>query len=321
MSAGVVAIDVGGTNLKGAAFGRDGTVMARHALPTFAVNGRAADGVRTLLRHLIADLESRGLRTAGVGIACPGMVDSGPGVVKSALNLSWTDLHLQSLLQEEFGLRVVVDHDARAGALAERAAHPGGSPSFRDFVFIPIGTGVAAAIVTGGQFVTGASAAAGEFGHVPVVPGGQPCVCGQRGCVEAYASGSSILRRYLALGGTLRSTAQIAAGTGTDQLARTVWTEAIDALATGIIGLIAAVDPATVVLGGGVAQAGAALFDPLGSRLAARLTWRPVPALSPSVLGPRAGLIGAGLLGWDRAEVSAAFCARALAGLTEARPA
>jgi glucokinase len=96
-------------------------------------------------------------------------------------------------------------------------------------------------------------------------------------------------------------------------VARRVWADAVDALATGIIGLTAVVDPAVVVLGGGVARAGAALSDPLARLLATRLTWRAVPELSSSALGSSAGLIGAGILAWG--EVKEGFAARALAEL------
>ncbi len=156
------------------------------------------------------------------------------------------------------------------------------------------------AVVAGGRLMSGAIGGAGELGHIPVVPGGRPCACGQCGCVEAYASGSSVLARYRQLGGTLGSTTEIAAATAVDHAARRVWADAIDALAVGIIVLTAVVDPALVVLGGGVARAGAVLLDPLGRVLASRLTWRAAPELSLCVLGSRAGLVGAGLLAWAR---------------------
>lgn len=304
----VIAIDVGGSTLKGAAFAQDGSILARHTMPTFAVRGDAADGVRALLRTL---LDEGGCQARGVGVACPGMVDSRNGVVRQAVNLGWTHWPLTASLREEFGLPVALEHDARAAALGERAAS-----GHEDFAFVPIGTGVSAAIVSDGRLLPGATGAAGEFGHVPVVPDGRACACGQRGCVEAYASGTSILARYRELGGDLGSVAEIAAASAaSDELARRVWEDAIDALAAGIAGLVATVDPAAIVVGGGVARAGALLLDPLAEWLKARLTWRDAPELIPSALGPSAGLIGAGILGWGTTEVAPDFAATALAAL------
>ena len=330
----VVAVDIGGTTLKGAAFDRRGRVLAARTRPTFGVCERAADSLSALVRELLDLMREQDRCPAAIGIASPGMVDTRRGIVISAVNLGWSGLPLRARLRDEFGLPVALEHDARAAALGEQAAQPG---SLRDFAFIPIGTGIAAAIVTGGQLMAGATGSAGEFGHIPVVPGGRRCACGQLGCIEAYASGPAIEARYRELGGGQRSTADIAgravrattaaaipaipattvppATTGgpggadrdaPDEGARRVWAEAIDALAAGLLGLVALTDPAAVIIGGGVAEAGAALLDPLTVALAARLTWRSHPRLLLSVLGPRAGLIGAGLCGWALAPAPSA---------------
>jgi glucokinase len=316
----VIAVDIGGTTVKGVAFGPEGSVEARLKLPTFAVRDSAVDGLRMVIGRLVAAVGPDGPRAAGIGIACAGLVDAQAGVVKRAVNLSWTQVRLRACLEDEFGLPVALENDARAAALGEQAVRDSREP-VRNFVFIPIGTGVSAAVVADGRLLRGAIGAAGELGHIPVVPAGRLCACGQRGCVEAYASGPSILAHHRELGGTLGSTAEIAAGIAADRAAGRAWADAVDALASGIITLTAVVDPAVVVLGGGVARAGAALLDPLGRMLASRLTWRAAPALSLSVLGPRAGLIGAGLLGWGTAGPDCPpgdFAANALAGLAAA---
>jgi glucokinase len=320
----VVAVDIGGTTLKGAVFDRDGHVLAVRTRPTFGVHGRAADSVSDLIRQLLDLMRGQDRCPAAVGAASPGMVDTRRGVVISAVNLDWAGLPLRARLQEEFALPVALEHDARAAALGEQAARAGGpdaaSPGpLRDFAFIPIGTGIAAAIVTGGRLVDGATGSAGEFGHIPVVPGGRPCACGQLGCIEAYASGPAIEARYTELGGGRRSAGQIAASAGQDERAGRVWASAVDALAAGLVALVALTDPAVVIIGGGVGQAGAALLDPLAEALAARLTWRAHPRLLESVLGPRAGLIGAGLCGW--AGLAAPAPANGPAGLAAAGPA
>jgi glucokinase len=326
----VVAVDIGGTTLKSAVFDRAGRVLAACTRPTFGVNDSPADSLRALLRQHLDLLRADGRHPAAVGISCPGMVDTGRGVVVSAVNLGWSGLPLRAQLTEEFGLPVSLEHDARAAALGEQAAQAcraggGGTGPLRDFAFIPIGTGIAAAIVAGGQLVTGTAGAAGEFGHIPVVPGGRQCACGQRGCIEAHASGPAVRARFQEIGGDQRSTAEIAASAGHDRRAGQVWAEAIDALTTGLVALVALTDPAAVIIGGGVARAGAALLKPLDAALSARLTWRAQPRLLLSMLGPRAGLIGAGLCGWTgpasaHPGAAASFSLTALAELAATAP-
>lgn len=312
---GVVAVDVGGTTLKGAAFHSDGSVLARLAVPTFSVGSGAEDGLRWLIRDLIRRLRSLDLRIEAIAVSSPGLVDSVSGTVRRAVNLGWSEVPLKQRLEHEFDLPVLLEHDARAGALGERAARDDGGALVEDFAFIPIGTGVACAAITSGGLIRGAGGAAGEFGHIPVVPNGRRCACGQRGCVEAYASANSIVRRYRSLGGTARSMTEIAARLAGDAIARQAWAEAMDALATGIIGITAILDPAAIVIGGGVAGAGAALLDPLRTQLAARLTWRLPPLVLGSVLGTRASLIGIGLHGWGAVESAHGFALTARSGL------
>jgi glucokinase len=213
---------------------------------------------------------------------------------------------------------VHVEHDARAGAIAERAAHSDDHRGFRDFIFIPIGTGVSAAVVTSGMLVVGATGAAGEFGHMPAIPGGDLCACGQRGCIEAYASATSILSRYAQLGGASGSTPALAAALESDALAERVWDDAVEALAIGVVSLAAVLDPATIVIGGGLSKAGDLLLAPLRSRVAERLTWRPTPRILQSVLDSEAGLVGAAILGWSGEELPDDFATEAHRGLVAA---
>lgn len=314
----VLAVDIGGTTVKGAVLDRAGSVVARRAAPTFAVPGNAFASVAALVAQLHEAAAARGRRPVGIGLASPGLVDAAAGVVTYAANLGWSGMPLRDRLQDRFGLPVALEHDARAGALAERATHPEDTAGYTDFVFVPIGTGVSAAVVSGGVLVRGGSGAAGELGHVPVVPGGEPCACGQRGCVEAYASARSVVERYRRRGGRSATSApELVACLEVDTVARQVWGEAVDALALGVAGLTAVLDPTTVVVGGGLSSAGDALLDPLERRLRDQLTWRAPPRLVRSVLGPRAGLVGTALLAWAGRPTALGFprtAARELAG-------
>jgi glucokinase len=175
---------------------------------------------------------------------------------------------------------------------------------------VPIGTGIAAAHVVDGKVFTGAHGATGEIGHIVVRPGGPPCGCGQRGCLEAIASAAAVARRYAerraqggngdeAAAGADRVAALASAG---DPVAADVWRETVDALADGLLIGIALFDPEAVVVGGGLAEAGDALLVPLADALHARLTFHREPVLRRAALGDEAGCLGAALLALDLQE-------------------
>ncbi|MFG1699423.1 ROK family protein [Nonomuraea sp. NPDC049309] len=148
-------------------------------------------------------------------------------------------------------------------------------------------------MVASGELYAGTAGWAGQIGHIPVRPDGLACGCGQRGCLAAYASGSAVAARCGMPGAedVVRLAAQ------GDARAAAVWGEAVEALALALATYTLVADPAAVVIGGGVSLAGDALVAPLRERLAARLAFRPAPAVRVSRLGPLAGLLGAGLLG------------------------
>nr|WP_281373383.1 ROK family protein [Kineococcus aurantiacus] len=286
-----MAIDVGGTTVKAAALADDGRVVVETPVPT----GRGAAAVATVraLARRLADAVGDH-RVRSVGVAVPGLVDGTSGTVRYAANLDWRDVRLGDVLRRDLQALVRVEHDARAGALAHVADGSFGPTA--SFVFVPIGTGVSAGVVVAGQVVDGA---AGEFGHVPAVPGGEPCTCGARGCVEAYASAHSLLRRYRASVPTSPpdlTAADVVARTGVDPVADRVWAEGVDALASGLIAVTALLDPDAVLLGGGVSRAGDELLRPLSRSLRVRMPWRPAPALRISPHLDRAPLTGAAAL-------------------------
>jgi glucokinase len=311
--AAALAIDIGGTTLKGAAFDRTGQLVAQKTIGTFDHNGDAFAGVLALLQALRSDALVAGFSLAGIGLASPGLVDPASGTITFAANLRWDMLPLRELLQAEFHVPVHVGHDARMGATAEQAAQASlGDDVLRHFIFIPIGTGVSAAVVTSGVLVEGVAGAAGEFGHMQVIPGGERCSCGQRGCIEAYASAASMFSRYQHRGGTLASSAQdIARTLDTDPTGALVWGDAIDALSTGIVALTAVLDPAVIVIGGGVSAAGETLLVPLRTRVAERLAWRSTPLIVRSALTSHGGLIGAALVAWSGHTLAHTFTAEA----------
>ncbi|MFE3449584.1 ROK family protein [Nonomuraea sp. NPDC059194] len=284
----VVAIDVGGTTMKGGLVS-DGTVLHAEHRPTPRAEGAAA--VIAAISAFVADLAApRGeLRPTAVGLAVPGLVTPTHAVFSAAFG--WRDVPAAAFA--DVPLPVVLGHDVRAAGEAE--LRYGAARAVPNVLFLPIGTGIAGALAINGSLYGGAAGWAGQIGHIPVHPDGLACGCGQRGCLAAYASASSIAARC----GESSAAAVLAR---TDHAARQVWDEAVDALALALATYTLLLDPAMVVIGGGLAQAGEALVGPLRTRLAARLAFRHAPRVEVSALGTQAGLLGAALLA-NRATV------------------
>lgn len=296
----VIALDVGGTWIKCGAAGPDGRLRAATRRPTGAEHGPQA--VWATVLATARELAHR-YRPVAVGVAIPGIVDERAGRSVLAANLGWQRLAVRDRLAEELGVPVALAHDVRAGGLAE--ARLGAGRGCGTFLFVPVGTGVAAAMVVDGRPLPGGHAKAGELGHLPVeLAAGEPCGCGGRGCLETIASAAAIARRYTRRTGRTGTDAKgVAARARTgDFAAVTVWREAVEALAEGLAATVTLLDPARIVIGGGLAEAGEHHLAPLRSALAARLTFQTVPEIVPAQLGPLAGCHGAALLARELAE-------------------
>lgn len=291
----VLAVDVGGTSIKAALCGRDCTVLATAARDT-----PVADGVPAVVTAICAVIEelAAGHAVSGVGLILPGVVDAAGGIARYSANIGWRELAIADQVAGRVGLPVAIEHDVRAAGLAE--ARLGAARDVSDALFIGIGTGIAAASIVDGRLVSGAANLAGEIGHLPAVPDGERCSCGQRGCTETYASAAALARRYRDQTGRPAPAAEVIrlAGQG-DPIARTVYDEALTALARALIGCILLLDPQLVVIGGGLSLAGDALLLPLAERIRAGLAWRPEVPLRPARFGDQSGRIGAALIGWQ----------------------
>lgn len=313
-----VALDVGGTGMKCALVGADGAVRHAERHPTDAGRGPDAvvETILTVAEGLAAKARADGLTPTALGIVVPGVVDTARGVAVWSANVGFRNVPLRDLASARLGLPTTLGHDVRAGGLAE--ARLGAGRDRGHVLFVAIGTGIAAAHVVAGSAATGAHGAAGELGHILVRPDGPTCGCGRPGCLEAIASASSVARRYAELTGatsdggsagksepgrTMVTAADVAARAAAgEELATRVWRETVEALADGLATAQALFDVETIVLGGGLAQAGAGLFDPLRAALRDRLTFHREPRLVPAVLGDEAGCLGAALLALDQLE-------------------
>lgn len=297
LDATVIAVDVGGTTIKGALVTTDGREVARLDRLTDAHRGptEVVRAVRSVAGELAADHT-----VLAAGLCVPGIVDTAAGVARLAANLGWHNVPLRQLVAEELGVPVVLEQDVRAATVAEVEIGLGRGTA--DLLVVVLGTGVAAGLVVGGHAVAGAGGSAGELGHLPVHPDGEPCACGQRGCVEVYASAAGIARRYAAAGGSASSTAaDIADALDRDELAVRVWTEGTRALGLALASSTLLLDPALIVLAGGLTGAGSALVGPVRTQTQAALAWRLAPPVEISPLGADAGRVGAAILAWRAA--------------------
>ncbi|MFF0578618.1 ROK family protein [Streptosporangium saharense] len=295
MSSFVVALDVGGTSMKGGVVTHSGEIAFTERRDTPRERGPAA--VVESIRSFIDDLAvAGGGDPAGVGLAVPGLVT--PNRALYSANIGWRDVKAEDFVPLD--VPVMLGHDVRTGGLGESVLGAGREVS--DFLFIPIGTGIAGAIVLHGEPYGGSVGWGGEIGHIPVFPDGEPCACGQVGCLETYASASAIGRRYSARSGSHATSKRVAELIASgDPVANAVWDDAVEALSLALTTYTLLLDPETIVLGGGLAEAGDLLAVPLAERLRKRLAFRAAPPLRKAALGVNAGMLGAALLGWRAA--------------------
>lgn len=295
----VLAFDVGGTDTKAALVDADGRLVELVRIPTphdGAATGEAVVAAVAELARRFADAHPEIVPKAA-GLLVPGHVDDAAGVGVFSENLGWRDFPFRDRASAALGLPVSFSHDVRGAGEAEHRL--GAAAPYRDVVVMAIGTGIAGAIFVDGRLYTGGGMA-GEMGHSRVADG-PLCACGGVGCLEAVASAAAIARRYNAATGAgvpgAREVLQRAqAG---DPAAREVWESALDALALDLSHTVALLAPEAIVIGGGLAQAGPALFGPLAEKLDGILTFHRRPALLPASIGENAGVIGAALRARD----------------------
>lgn len=299
----VIALDVGGTGMKAALVAADGTLL--HEARRATGRERGAEAVVETIQDFAAELLDLGrdrfaTTASAAGVAVPGIVDAENGIAVYAANLGWRDVPMRELLGRRLGgIPVALGHDVRTGGLAE--GRIGAGRGADRFLFVPLGTGIAGAIGIAGRIEAGAHGYAGEIGHIVVRPGGPACGCGQRGCLETLASASAVSRAWAAASGDPDADAADCAKAveSGDERAQEVWLAAIGALADGLVTAITLLDPRTLIIGGGLAEAGETLFTPLRTAVEERVTFQRLPHIVPAALGDTAGCLGAGLLAWD----------------------
>ncbi len=295
-----VGLDIGGTKILGVVVAADGAVLAQHREATVPGPDGVLATATSVLDRLAAAFD--GVLPSHVGIGFPGLVDRDRGAVSHAVNLGlggdW--LPLAERLADRTGAAVMVENDVRA---ATWGAHVLSGAD--DLGYLSIGTGLAAGFVLGGRLRRGAYGASGEIGHVPVDPAGPFCSCGQRGCLELSAAASALTAAWPADGGMSPAAAVFAAAAAGDPAAVGVRDRFAARVADAIRMLGLSVDPAAIIIGGGITDLGEPLLTAVTAALRAQTAGSPFLAainladrvrLLPS--GVPVGAVGAAMI-WD----------------------
>jgi glucokinase len=285
-----IGVDVGGTAIKAVLVGPAGDLVCERSVPTPSPDptGRlTAEAIATCVSDLA------GGEHLAVGITSPGLVDEARGIVIDSVNLHWHAVPIRALVEDRLGIPVGFGHDVRAGGLAEIRALPDRRPDGVT-VFVPVGTGLAAAIFLGDRVLSG-QGWAGEIGQI-VFPSGPHA--GKR--LEEVAS-ASVLARRVGTPGAADVARLVAAG---DPKAVEIWDDTAAALAFALAALVATLAPDVVILGGGLAESGDLLFTPTRTWLERLLPGVPLPPFRPATHGHLAGALGAAMLGRARLAAS-----------------
>ncbi len=277
----------------------------------------AVDEIVNLVRQTMEKSGVKFEKIVGIGVGATGLIDTERGIIRQAVNLDWKDVPLKDLIEKKFDeIPIYIDNIANVSALGEKWA--GAGKKAKNLIYIRIGTGIGAGIILNRTIYEGSNGNAGEIGHMTIEPNGPRCKCGNRGCLEVLASGSAIAKRAITetLGGrdTLigkltngsieEITAKVVAEAAKngDKLALEIWEEVGEYLGIAIANLINIYNPEIIIIGGGVAQAGKLLFEPIKRTVKRRALPGPGKRakIVPSELGENVTVIGAAALALEK---------------------
>ena len=308
-----IGIDVGGTNVKIALVDNKGKIIYSNSIPTRAEMGYeyTINNMKEAITELIKETKSDPKNIESIGFGFPGQIDYQKGIVRLAPNIpGWVNVPIAEIMEREFGIPTRVDNDVRCAALGE--LNYGAGQGCDNLICITVGTGIGSGLVINGKLVRGASNAAGEIGHIKLdMNGGPLCGCGDRGCLEAFASGPSIvaLAEEYIKGGKSTKYRELAnpditpyivseAAKQGDPVAKRIFTIVGEYIGIGLASVVNLLNPEKIIIGGGVAAAGDLLLTPIKESLIKRAM--PIAGsaveIVPAQLGNSAGVIGASLL-------------------------
>ncbi len=306
-----IGVDVGGTTIKFGLVTATGDLVGQHVLPTNADAGpdtvldRIAEGIAPLLNQC-------GERLHGIGIGVPGVINNRGEICYPPNFPGWEIVHVASQIRTRLAttLPIAVENDANVAAYAEAA-----TSTYRDFLYVTLGTGVGGAIIADGTIWRGGTGGAGEVGHVSVDMNGAPCNCGSRGCAEAYLGQrymtaiaaeqlanaphgvDSVLHTMMAAGAELSPRLLDEAAQGGDSFARTFLAGMGEILGAVLASALNLLDLHLVIVGGGIARSEQWLLDPARDSMRRRVLRSIADAdLRAARYGNDAGMIGAALL-------------------------
>ncbi len=309
-----IGVDIGGTNVKIALVDQKGAIVYSNSVPTRAEMGyeytvkNIKETIYTSMKESDITIDSIG----GIGFGLPGQINSEAGVVRLLPNIpGWVNVPLGQIIEDEFKVKCKIDNDVRVATLGEFTY--GAGQGCKNLVCITVGTGVGSGIIVNGQLVRGASMSAGEIGHMILQAHEGPiCGCGNTGCLEAFASGPSIVqlaKEYLS-GGKSAKFEELANGREItpfmvyeaamqgDAVAKRIFAIVGEWLGIALTSVVNLLNPEKIIIGGGVSQAGNFLIDPIRQTINERAIKVSADAVEvvTAKLGERAGVIGASLL-------------------------
>lgn len=310
-----VGIDLGGTNVKAAVLDGAGALLSNEHLP--CPRGQGDEAIISRIHEtVLAALDAARVslsQISSVGIGTPGIANCDTGIAEYSCNLGFENTPLAPELSRRLGKEVLIENDANVAALGEFYA--GAGKGSNSLVAITLGTGIGGGVIVNGRLVQGFNFAGAELGHMVIIQDGQPCGCGRKGCWEAYASATALIRQtqeamkadkssllWQEAGGSpenVNGRTPFAAMEKGDETAARVVAQYAKYLATGLVNIVNIFQPEIVCLGGGVSNAGEALLAPVQKILDledyARGSARRC-RLELAQLGNDAGVIGAGML-------------------------
>lgn len=312
----VIAVDLGGTQLRVAACSGGRQMIVRHAEPT-----KAAEGLEPVLDRMVTGIRAVGDevgwdRVKAVGVSAPGPLDPWRGMILWAPNLpGWKDVPLGERLSKAVGRPVFLGNDANLAALAEQ--RHGAGQGYTDLIYITVSTGIGGGVISDNRLIIGRRGLGAEVGHMTVEAHGPVCNCGNIGCLEAMASGTALARqaREMVAAGIRTRISELVGGDAEkisakiiheaaedgDPVAVDLWRKAGVYLGVGIVNLMYLFGPGVIVIGGGLTKAGDLLFAPMRVTVRQRIKevyWKECPIVSP-VLGDDVSLIGAATLAME----------------------
>jgi glucokinase len=314
----ILGIDLGGTQIRAGLTDREGAVLYSDYQPTLA-----GEGAESVVQRLIAGIERvLGQASLGhdgilsIGIGAPGPLDIPGGLLIEPPNLpGWHDVPLRDIVEARIGVPTYIENDANAAAIGEYLY--GAGRGTRDMIYVTVSTGIGGGLILGGRIYHGLSGGAGEIGHMTVLPYGPHCGCGNRGCLEALASGTAIAREGqeliargvpTAIGNCDSSKVSakdvVDAMHRGDAYAEQIVTQAMAYLGIGMANLVNLFNPERIVIGGGLSALGDGLLMPVrrAIRLRAFSSASAQVTVALAQLGPEVGIVGAAGAAWMAAQ-------------------